>query len=84
MTPKQKSLLVQWLTLNNEIDRLKRLYELRDQCVVALQKDGFTVADHDGRIYDLVDNYEAKNTVFKACGVNRFEIKERKLPKEGK
>lgn len=63
--------------LQEKAQRAKAVYEQIDQLVVELSTEKLpesVVVKGKPRPVVLVDNYSGRNTVFRACGIKRFEI----------
>jgi hypothetical protein len=55
----------------------KPLYDEMDNIVSRIAKGGLgsgTSQRVDNMVFTMIDNFDSKNTVFRPCGVKRFEI----------
>lgn len=73
-TKKIKALAKQAAEVMEKLDSMKPLYNELDQLVNALMEAGLEPGqDHYG--LTLIDNFAAKNTVFRTTSVKRYELK---------
>lgn len=56
--------------LLSQIEKLKNYYNELDQLTVDLKKSGFKSSDG----LTLIDNFNRKNTVYKAVGIKRYQL----------
>jgi hypothetical protein len=57
-----------------QLESMKPLYDELDAIVVRVSKHIQKVHNVGNTVFTIVDNFEAKNTVFRPCGVKRFEL----------
>lgn len=74
---KQNEIIQRIIDLKARLDANKPLYEELDRLVLELKgtlgvSNEVTAFDH---YVEVVDNFAEKNTVFRPCGVKRFEVK---------
>lgn len=69
-----KRLIQRAVEIQAILDQVKPLYKELDEIVVALANRGFRAGKHNGAVVVLVDNFDGKNTCFRATGVKRFEL----------
>lgn len=75
MRQQTKLILARVIELQRELDARKALYTELDMLTVQLQDEGFTDAEFEGMVVELVDNFKKSNTCFRPAGVKRFELK---------
>lgn len=63
------------IELNSAIEKAKALYQDRDDLVMKMKEAGFKEAKLDGLTFVLRDNFEEKNTMWRAAAMSRFEIR---------
>lgn len=78
MNKKQEELLKRIIEINEELELRKKLYEEYDKVVEELRKTGFKNAEFQDLIFELVDNFEEKNTAWRMAAIKRFELKIKK------
>lgn len=68
-------LVARAVQIKDALEANKPLYDELDEITVQLAALQFSQAPVGAKVVTLVDNFAAKNTVFRPCGVKRFELK---------
>lgn len=76
--------LARIISIKNELDLRKELYDELDKLVLELKDTGFKSFDMEGLRLELVDNFEETNVCYRPAGVKRWEMKIESLEKVAK
>lgn len=67
--------LARVIELVEELELRKALYAELDKLIVELLEEGFTSKMFGPYLVELVDNFEDKNTAWKAAAIKRYDVK---------
>ena len=70
MTAKQKSILLRIAKIQKQIDKIKSLYQERDDLLFELNRTRFKQSDD----YKLIDRFKTKDKLFTTTSISRFEL----------